>query len=111
MQLSHLKKRRERTLIVTLPHVIKDKKDIEHLFTGTFYVKYPRQSSRSCRVVFSSVEEKTTNYKLAKDKTVNGKRIFVKPLRAVVPKEKIKKVKRKKVVMPEIKSDIKVTQT
>lgn len=111
MQLSRLQKRRERTLSVHLPNVIKDKKEVECLFTGNFYVKLPRQSSRSCRVVFSSVEEKITNYKLAKEKIVNGKRIVVKPLHADVLKEKVKKIKRKKVFMPEIKSDIKVTQT
>ncbi|XP_029175615.1 uncharacterized protein LOC114944060 [Nylanderia fulva] len=111
MRLSQLKKQRDRTLSVTLPHVIKDKQEVERLFTGTFYVKLPRQSSRSCRIVFSTAEEKMKNCKLAKDKTINGKRIFVKPLHAVVLKEEIQKVKRKKVVMPEIKSEIKVTQT
>lgn len=111
MQLSRLKKRRERTLSVHLPHVIKDKKDVECLFTGSFYVKLPRQSSRSCHVIFSSVEEKIMNYKFAKDKTINGKRIVIQPLRAVALTEKTKKIKKKKVFMPEIKPDIKVTQT
>lgn len=110
MQLSKLKKRRERTLRVYLPHVIKDKKDVENLFTGNFYVKLPRQSSRSCHIVFSNVEEKITNYKSAKEKTINGKRIIVKPLCALVPKKKVKKIERKKVCIPEIKPDIKVTQ-
>ncbi|XP_070152246.1 uncharacterized protein [Polyergus mexicanus] len=109
MQLSKLKKRRERTLSVHFPHVIKDKKDVENLFTGNFYIKLPRQSSRSCHVVFSSIEEKITNYKSAKEKTINDKRIVIKPLCALVRK-KAKKIERKKVCIPEIKPDIKVTQ-
>ncbi|XP_029669992.1 40S ribosomal protein S10 isoform X3 [Formica exsecta] len=109
MQLSKLKKRRERTLSVHFPHVLKDKKDVENLFTGNFYIKLPRQSSRSCHVVFSNVEEKITNYKSAKEKTINGKRIVIKPLCALV-KKNAKKIKRKKVCIPEIKPDIKVTQ-
>lgn len=111
MQLSQLKKRRERTLSVHLPHVIKDEKDIECLFTGNFYVKLPRQSSRSCHVVFSSMEEKIMNYKSAKDKTINGKRIVIQPLCPLALREKTKKIKKKKVFIPEIKPDIKVTQT
>ncbi|XP_025270095.1 uncharacterized protein LOC112639643 [Camponotus floridanus] len=111
MQLSQLKKRRERTLRVHLPHVIKDRKDIECLFTGNFYVKLPRQSSRSCHVVFSSMEEKIMNYKSAKGKTINGKRIVIQPLRALEFREKTMKIKKKKVFIPEIKPDIKVTQT
>ncbi|XP_072767608.1 uncharacterized protein [Anoplolepis gracilipes] len=111
MQLSQLKKRREQTLSVRLSHIIKDKKDVECLFTGKFYVKLPRQSSRSCHVMFSSVEEKIMNYKSAKGKTINGKRIVVKPLHALVLREEAEKMKKKKVVMPEIKPDIKVTQS
>lgn len=111
MQLSHVKKRRERTLSVHLPHVIKNRKDVECLFTGNFYIKLPRQSSRSCHVIFSSMEEKIMNYKFAKDKTINGKRIVIQPLHALVLKEKTKKITKKKIYMPEIKQDVKVTQT
>lgn len=111
MQLSRLNKRRERALSIRFPHTIKDKKEVECLFTGNFYVKIPRQSSRTCHVIFSSVEEKLLNRKSAKDKTINGKQIVVRPLRSVVLKDKAKKIERKKLYMPEIKPDIKITQT
>lgn len=111
-KLHQLEKRRERTLNVSLPHVIKDKKDVENLFVGDFQVKLPRQSSRSCHVVFPNVEEKIKNYKLAKEKTINGKRIVIQPLRAIVLDKKTKKVKqKKKIYMPEIKPEKVVTQT
>jgi len=108
-KLSQLKKRRERTLNVRLPHVIKDKKDIEYLFVGNFYIKLLRQSNKSCNVVFPTVEEKIKNYKLARDKTVNGKRIVIQSLSdlAFRTKTKIKK----KIIIPEIKPDVRVTQT
>ncbi|EZA61158.1 hypothetical protein DMN91_005133 [Ooceraea biroi] len=109
-KLDQKEKRRERTLNVCLPHIIKDTKDIESLFVGNFHVKLPRQSSKSCHVVFPSVEEKIKNHKLAKDKTINGKRIIIRALPALVPNSKTKK-KKKKLFMPEVKSDIKVTQT
>lgn len=103
-------KRRERTLNVCLPHVIKDAKDVESLFVGNFHVKLPRQSSRSCHVVFPSVEEKIQNYKLAKAKTVDGKRVIIQTLQPLVLNKKTKK-KKKKIFIPEVKTDIKVTQT
>lgn len=108
-KLSQLKKRRERTLNVRLPHVIKDKKDIEYLFVGGFHVKLPRQSSRSCHVIFPTVEEKIKNYKLAKDKTINGKRIVIQPLSDLTFRTETKKMK--KIFIPEIKLDVQVTQT
>lgn len=112
-KLHKLEKRRERTLNVSFPHVIKDKKDVENLFVGDFQVKLPRQSSRKCHVVFPNVEEKIKNYKLAKDKTINGKRIVIQPLHAIVLDKEIKKVKKKKkkLYIPEIKPDVTVTQT
>lgn len=103
-------KRRERTLSVSLPHVIKDRKDVENLFLGNVRVKLPRQSSKSCHVVFPSVEEKMKNYKHAKEETVDGKRIILKTLRPLVLGKRIKR-KKKKVFMPQIKPEIKVTQT
>jgi len=109
-KLSQLKKRRERTLSVRLPHVIKDKRDVECLFVGDFHIKLSRQSNRSCHVVFPTVEEKTKNCKLAKDKTVNGKRIVIQPLRDLAIGEDVKKIK-KKIFIPKIKPDVKVTQT
>ncbi|KAL6260043.1 hypothetical protein P5V15_007583 [Pogonomyrmex californicus] len=111
-KLSQLKRRRERTLNVRLPYTIKDKKDVESLFEGNFYVKLPRQSSRSCHVVFPTVEEKLNNYKHAKNKTVNGKRIVIQSLHdlAFVKDTKDRKIK-KKIFIPEIKPDIKITQT
>lgn len=108
-RLSQLKKRRERTLNVRLPHVIKDKKDIEHLFTGNFHISLPRQSSRSCHVIFPTVEEKMENYKLVRDKTINGKRIVIRPLSNLVLRTETKKTK--KIFMPDIKPDVQMTQT
>ncbi|XP_011687924.1 PREDICTED: uncharacterized protein LOC105450036 [Wasmannia auropunctata] len=108
-KLSQLKKRRERTLKVRFSHIIKDKRDIEHLFVGDFHVKLPRQSSRSCHVVFPTVEEKINNYKLAKDKTIDGKRIVIQSLNNLAFKKEIKK--KKKIFIPEIKPDVEITQT
>lgn len=107
---SQLKKLRERTLNVRLPYVIKDKKDVECLFVGDFHVKLLRQSSRSCHVVFPTVEEKIKNYKLTKGKTVNGKRIVIKLLHDLAIGRKTKRIK-KKIFIPEIKPDVEVTQT
>ncbi|XP_012056780.1 PREDICTED: uncharacterized protein LOC105619873 [Atta cephalotes] len=108
-KLSQLKKRRERTLNVRLPYVIKDKKEIEQLFEGNFHIKLPRQSSKSCHIIFPTVEEKIKNYKLAKSKTIDGKRIVIQPLREIVFKKEINT--RKKIFIPEIKPDIEVTKT
>jgi len=110
-KLSQLRERRERTLNVRLPHVIKDQKDVEYLFEGNFHVKLPRQSSRSCHVVFPTVEEKIANYKLAKAKTIDGKRIVIQPLSAVALATGTKKMRKKKIFIPEIKPDVQVTQT
>lgn len=109
-KLQKLQQQKELTLNVRLPHVIKNKKDVEDLFVGNFVVKLPRQSSRSCHVVFSSMEEKIQNHKLARSKTINGKRVVVNSLNNIVL-EKRPKEPRKKIFMPEIKPDIKVTQT
>lgn len=108
-KLSQLKRRRERTLNVRLPHVIKDKKDIEHLFVGSFHIKLPRQSSRSCHVIFPTVEEKIENCKLARDKTINDKRIVIRSLSELAFRTETKKTR--KIFMPEIKPDVQVTQT
>ncbi|XP_036143020.1 uncharacterized protein LOC105828261 [Monomorium pharaonis] len=108
-KLSQLKKRRERTLNVRFPCVIKDKRDVQNLFVGNFHVKLPRQSSRWCHVVFSTVEEKINNYKLTKNKTVNDKRIVIQPLYDIAFEKKTNKIK--KIFIPEVKSDIPVTQT
>ncbi|XP_019699189.1 uncharacterized protein LOC105188238 isoform X2 [Harpegnathos saltator] len=111
-KLHKLIKRRERTLNVCLPHTIKDKKEVEDLFVGDFHVKLPRQTSRSCHVVFSSMEEKVKNQKLVKNKTINGKCIRVQPLHDIVIAERNKvKKKNKKIFIPEIIPDIKITQT
>lgn len=110
-KLSQLRERRERTLNVRLPHVIKDQRDVEYLFVGNFHVKLPRQSSRSCHVVFPTVEEKIVNYKLARAKTVDGKRIVIQPLSAVALTTGTKKMRKKKIFIPEIKPDVQVTQT
>jgi len=103
-------KKRERTLNVSLPHTIKDRKEVENLFVGNFHIKLPRQSSRSCHVIFPSIDEKIKNYKLAKGKTINNKRIIIRALGPLIFNEKIKK-DRKKIFVPEIKPDDKITQT
>ncbi|XP_018366605.1 PREDICTED: 40S ribosomal protein S10-like isoform X2 [Trachymyrmex cornetzi] len=108
-KISQLNKRRERTLNVRLPHVIKDKKEIEQLFEGNFHIKLPRQSSKSCHIIFPTVKEKIKNYKLAKGKMTDGKRIVIQPLREIVFKKETNT--RKKVFIPEIKPDIEVTKT
>ncbi|KAL0106221.1 hypothetical protein PUN28_016136 [Cardiocondyla obscurior] len=108
-KLIQLKKRRERTLNVRLPHVIKNQEEVRSLFVGDFHIKLPRQSSRSCHVIFPTVEEKNKNYKLARDKTVDGKRVVIQLLSDVAFKTKTKE--KKKVFVPEIKPDIQVTQT
>ncbi|XP_014470577.1 PREDICTED: uncharacterized protein LOC106742288 [Dinoponera quadriceps] len=111
--LRRLEKRKERTLHVRFPHTIKDWKDVENLFSGSFFVKLPRQASRSCYVVFSSMEEKIMNQKLVKNKTINDKRILVQSLYSTVVADKNKVIKKpkKKVFMPKIRPEIKVTQT
>ncbi|KYN08327.1 hypothetical protein ALC62_00618, partial [Cyphomyrmex costatus] len=108
-RISRLNKRRERTLNVRLSHVIRDKKEIEDLFVGNFHIKLPRQSSRSCHVIFPTVEEKLKNYKLAKNKTIDGKQIVIQPLHELILKKKTDM--KKKVFIPEIKPDITVTKT
>jgi len=108
-KLSQLKKQRERMLNVRLPHVIEDEKDIECLFVGNFNVKLPRQSSRSCHVIFPTVEEKIKNYKLTKNKTIDGKRIVIQPMYNLTFKKESKM--KKKIFIPEIKPDVEVTQT
>lgn len=108
-KLSQLNKRRERTLNVRLPHIIKDKNEIEQLFEGNFHIKLPRQSSKSCHVIFPTMKEKIKNYKLAKDKTIDGERIVIQPLHELVFKKETNT--KKKVFIPEIKPDVEVTKT
>ncbi|XP_011875529.1 PREDICTED: uncharacterized protein LOC105566267 [Vollenhovia emeryi] len=74
-----------------------------------FHVKLPRQSSRSCHVIFPTVEEKMKNYQLARNQRDNDKRIVIRPLSDVVFRRESKT--KKKIYMPEIKLDVQVTET
>lgn len=98
---------KERALYVRLPHVIRKKEDVAKLFTGHFRVNIPRQTTRHCYVIFSDVEEKLKNLKATRNTLVNGKRIIVAP--AIIKLEKTR-ISKKKIVIPEIKDDQKVTR-
>lgn len=101
---------KERALYVRLPHVIRNQEDVAKLFTGDFKVKLLRQSSRYCYVVFPDVEEKMRNLNAAKKTMINGKRIVVSS--AITKRKKEPhKIMRKKIVVPRVKEDVKVTRT
>lgn len=105
-----IKKRQQekkRALYVRLPHTIKDEEDVAKLFTGNFKVNLLRQSRRYCYVIFSSRKEKDKNWKAVKGMKINGKRVIVGP--AITKIEK-KPVSKKKIVIPKIKPDTKVTR-
>ncbi|CAK9802434.1 hypothetical protein ANTQUA_LOCUS3328 [Anthophora quadrimaculata] len=100
-------KQKERALYVRLPHTIKTEEDVAKFFTGNFKVNLLRQCSRYCYVIFSDVEEKMRNLVAVKGIKINGKRLVVRP--AITKLEK-KTISRKKVVIPQVKDDIKVTK-
>lgn len=104
-----LREKKERSLYISLPTRIKSKEQVERLLFGDFKVTLTRQTSRHCYVLFSSVEEKLKNLKALKNKTINGKRIIVRPV--ATSTEKSSKVPKKKIVLPKIQEDSKVTQT
>ncbi|XP_029033497.1 LOW QUALITY PROTEIN: uncharacterized protein LOC114871575 [Osmia bicornis bicornis] len=107
-----LKKRREekeRALYVRLPHVIREEEDVAKLFTGDFKVNLPRQSTRYCYVIFPDTESKLKNLKEARNTQINGKPIVVAP--AITKFEKNRKLKRKKIVIPKVKDETRVTRT
>lgn len=107
-KLKALQKKRERSLLVRLPTTIRSKEQVAQLFSGNFEVKTRRQASRQCYVLFSSVEEKLENLKAARSKTLNGKHIVVKCIPNTI--EKSTKVPKKKIVMPKIPEESKITQ-
>ncbi|XP_003699208.2 uncharacterized protein LOC100878502 [Megachile rotundata] len=98
---------KERALYVRLPHTIRKEEDVAKLFTGDFRVNLPRQSSRHCYVIFSDVEEKLRNLKAAQNSVINGKHVIVAP---AIIKDKKDRISKKKIVIPEIKDDPKVTR-
>ncbi|XP_076685639.1 uncharacterized protein LOC143377803 [Andrena cerasifolii] len=101
---------KERALYVRLPHVIRNQEDVAKLFTGDFKVKLLRQSSRHCFVVFPDVEEKMRNLNAAKKTVINGKRVVVSSA-ITKRKNEPRKIMRKKIVVPKVKQDVKVTRT
>ncbi|XP_031845488.1 uncharacterized protein LOC116432551 [Nomia melanderi] len=103
-------KEKERALYIRLPHVIRKQEDVAKFFTGDFKVKPLRQASRHCYVIFNTVEEKLRNLEAMKNTQVNGKRLVVEPA-IIKSKDDLPKVNRKKIIIPRIKEDIKVTKT
>ncbi|XP_017883837.1 uncharacterized protein LOC108627224 [Ceratina calcarata] len=99
---------KKRALYVRLPHTIKDEEDVAKLFTGNFKVNLLRQSRRYCYVIFPSRREKDKNWKAVKDIKIDGKRVVVGP--AITKVEKKPPTIRKKIVIPKIKPDTKVTR-
>lgn len=104
------RKEKERALYVRLPHVIRDEEDVARLFTGDFKVRLLRQSSKYCYVIFSDVEEKMKNLEAAKNTQVNGKRVVVAPADTKLKVDPQKLARKKKIVIPQVKNDIKVTK-
>lgn len=103
-------KEKERALYIRLPYVIRKQEDVAKFFTGDFKVKPLRQASRHCYVIFNTVEEKLQNLKATKNTRVNGKPLVVEPA-IIKSKADLPKVNRKKIVIPKIKEDTKVTKT
>lgn len=99
---------KERALYVRLPHTIRSDEDVAKLFTGNFKVNRLRQSSRYCYVIFSDEKEKIRNLNAVKNTKINGKRVIVAP--AVTKIEKKRTIVRKKIVIPKVKADVKVTK-
>lgn len=99
---------KEQALYVRLPHTIRDKDDVAKLFTGNFKVNLLRQSSRHCYVVFPDVKEKMKNLTAVKNTRINGKRIVVAPANTKI--ERKTTVVRKKIVIPKVKEDKKLTK-
>ncbi|XP_043258032.1 uncharacterized protein LOC122400574 [Colletes gigas] len=101
---------KKRALYVHLPHVIRDEKDVAKLFTGDFKVNLTRQASKYCYVIFADVEEKMKNLKAAKNTLINGKRVVI---ASAITKSKTptQNLAKKKVVLPPVKEDDKVTRT
>ncbi|XP_017767438.1 PREDICTED: uncharacterized protein LOC108556035 [Eufriesea mexicana] len=102
------REQKERALYVRLPHTIRSDEDVAKLFTGNFKVNRLRQSSRYCYVIFSDEKEKNRNLNAVKNTKINGKRVVVAP--TVTKIEKKRTIVRKKIVIPKVKADVKVTK-
>lgn len=108
-----LQRRREqkrKALYVRLPHVIRQEEDVAKLFTGDFKVKLLRQARKYCYVIFADVEEQIKNLEATKDTLINGKPIVVAPAITKLQKS-TRRLRRKKIVIPEVKEDPKITRT
>ena len=99
-----IEEEQSRTLYIRIPHPIKKENEVRSLFFGEFKIKIPRQSSRYCHVIFSSIEEKVKNMKALKKKEIDGRPIFACPPKPI-NLEKKKKKKQKKIVIPEPTDD------
>ncbi|KAK2582758.1 hypothetical protein KPH14_005025 [Odynerus spinipes] len=106
-----LRERAERTLHIRYPHKIRNAGEITDLFTGDFTIKLPRQPSKNCHVEFSTIEDALKNQKALKGTIVDGKPIVIR--RAYVNTLSGKEVKKKgkKVKIPDVQPDIKLTQS
>lgn len=99
---------KERALYVRLPHTIRKKEDVAKLFTGDFKINLIRQSKRYCYVIFAHGKDKLDNLKAVKNTKINGKRIVVASADTKI--EKRSTTVRKKIVIPKVKQDVKVTK-
>ncbi|KAI4498237.1 hypothetical protein M0802_006723 [Mischocyttarus mexicanus] len=106
-----LKERAERTLLVRYTRKIKTTEEIMDLFKGDFVIKLPRQPSKNCHVEFSTVKEALENKRNLKGKIAHGKPVVVR--RALLNTLQGKEVKRKgkKVKIPDVDMDEKLSQT
>ncbi|XP_054014374.1 uncharacterized protein LOC128895639 [Hylaeus anthracinus] len=109
-QMRRRQKEKKRALYVRLPHVIRKEEDVAKLFTGDFKVELTRQSSRHCYVIFANDEEKMKNLKASKNVLINGKRVLIAPAVTKIQKP-THKVVQKKIVIPEVKENLRVTRT
>lgn len=106
-----LKERAERTLLVRYTRKIKDIEEVTDLFRGDFIIKLPRQPSKSFHVEFTTVKEALENKRNLKGKIVHGKTIVVR--RALLNTLQGKEVKKKgkKVKIPSVEPDEKLSRT
>lgn len=104
-----LSEQQKRALYVRLPHKITNKEEIQKLFNGEFEVKLFRQASRHCVVVFPTREDLIRNLNTRHEK-VDGKKIVLSLYPSHDTHPPTEKISRKKVVMPEVKDELHVTQ-
>lgn len=97
---------KSRTLYVRWPKTIRDDKEVMNLFSNEIKVKLPRQKSRCCHIVFSTIQKRDNCLETMKDKlNVDGKKIVLMPLMAKNLDRRKNKMTRKvesqkKVVIP-----------